>query len=87
MFFKLLIAKAITIYNDRLVGKIIDCINKNFTIISILTTFLSVESREKVSEIDDLCTFLLNLYGKFRGKEFIRAFMGSSKKSLELGIR
>ena len=31
--------------------------------------------------------FLLNLYGKFRGKEFVRAYMGSGKKSLELGIR
>ena len=30
--------------------------------------------------------FLLDLYGKFRGKEFVRAYMGSGKKSLELGI-
>ena len=31
--------------------------------------------------------FLLNLYDKFRGKEFVRAYMGSGKKSLVLGIR
>ena len=84
VFSKFLTTKAISIYGDGLVSKIIDCINKNFTTISILTTFLLVESRENVSEVDELRTFLLNLYGKFRGKEFIRAFMGSSKQSLEL---
>ena len=31
--------------------------------------------------------FLLNLYGKFRGKEFVREYMESGKKSLVLGIR
>ena len=40
-----------------------------------------------VREMDELRLFLLNLYGKFRGKEFVRAYMGSGKKSLELGIR
>ena len=77
LFSKLLTTKAISIYGNGLICKIIDCINKNFTIISILTTFLLVESRENVSEVDELRTFLLNLYGKFRGKEFIRVFMGS----------
>ena len=37
--------------------------------------------------MDELRLFLLKLYGKFRGKEFVRAYMGSGKKSLELGIR
>ena len=87
VFFNLLTAKAITIYDDELVGKIIDCINKNSTITFILTTFLPVESREKVSEVVEFRTFILNLYGKFRGKEFVRAFMGGSKRFLELGIR
>ena len=40
-----------------------------------------------MSEVVEFCTFILNLYGKFRGKEFVRAFVGSSKQSLELGIR
>ena len=75
------------IYGDGLVGKIIDCINKNSTITFILTTFLPVESREKVSEVVEFRTFILHLYGKFRGKEFVRAFMGGSKRFLELGIR
>ena len=47
----------------------------------------SVETREKVREIYILRLFLLNLYGKFRGKEFVREYMESGKKSLVLGIR
>ena len=35
VFSKLLTTKAISIYGDGLVGKIIDCINKNSTIIFI----------------------------------------------------
>ena len=49
--------KAISIYGDELVGKIIDCINTKFTIIFILSTLLPVESRKKVSEVDELRTF------------------------------
>ena len=49
--------KAISIYSDTLVGKIIDCINTQFTIIFILYTLLPVESRKKVSEVDELRTF------------------------------
>ena len=37
--------------------------------------------------MDELRLFLLKLYGKFRGKEFVRVYMGSGKKSLELRIR
>ena len=37
--------------------------------------------------MDELRLFLLNLHGKFRGKEFVRAYIGSGKKSLQLGIR
>ena len=37
--------------------------------------------------MDVLRRFLLNLYGKFRWKEFVRAYMRSRKKSLELGVR
>ena len=37
--------------------------------------------------MDELRLFSLNLYGTFRCKEFVRAYMGSGKKSLELGIR
>ena len=40
-----------------------------------------------MSEVVEFRTLILNLYGKFRGKEFVRAFMGISKQSLELEIR
>ena len=87
VFSKLLTIKAIFIYSDGLIGNIVHSINTNSTIIFILTTFLPVASREKVSEVVEFRTFILNLYGKFRGKEFVRAFMGSSKQFVELGIR
>ena len=87
VFSNLLTAKAITIYGDEIVGKIIDCLNNNSTVHTVVSGFFPVETREKVREMDELRLFLLNLYGKFRGKEFVRAYMGSGKKSLELGIR
>jgi len=87
VFSNLLTAKAITIYGDEIVGKIIDCLNNNSTVHTVVSGFFSVETREKVREMDELRLFLLKLYGKFRGKEFVRAYMGSGKKSLELGIR
>ena len=58
VFSKLLTTKAISIYGDGLVGKIVDCINKNSTIIFILTTFLPVESRERVSEVVEFRKFI-----------------------------
>ena len=54
---------------------------------TVVSGSFPVETREKVREMDELRLFLLKLYGKFRGKEFVRAYMGSGKKSLELGIR
>ena len=87
MFSNLLTAKAITTYGDEPVGKIIDCINSNSTVHTIVSSFFSVKTRENVREMDELRLFLLNLYGNFRCKEFVRAYMGSGKKSLELGIR
>ena len=87
VFSKLLITKNISICGDGLVGKIIDCINKNSTLIFILTNFLPVEPREKVSEVTELRTFLFSLCGEFRGKKVVRVFMKSSKHSLQLGIR
>ena len=87
LFSKLLITKTISICGDGLVGKFIDCINKKITLIFILTNFLPVEPREKVSEVAELRTFLSSLCGEFRGKKVVRVFMERSKHSLQLGIR
>ena len=36
--------------------------------------------------MDELRLFLLNLHGKFRGKEFVRAYMGSGENHFSLGF-
>ena len=47
VFSKLLITKTISICGDGLVGKIIDCINKNSTLIFILTNFYQLNREKK----------------------------------------
>ena len=85
MFSNIFTAKAITIYSDELVDKMIDYIHNNSTVYTIVSSFL-VETRKKVREMDELCLFLLNLHGKFRGKEFFRAYMGSGENHFSLGF-
>ena len=57
MFSNILIAKSITIYGDEIVGKIIDCLNNNSTVHTVVSGFFPVETREKVREMDEFRLF------------------------------
>ena len=57
IFSKLLTTKAISIYGDGLVGKIIECINKVSTMIYFYLLFVSVASKEKVSKLLNYALF------------------------------
>ena len=46
VFFNLLAAKVITIYGDELVGKIIDCINNNSTVHTVISSFFQLKQEK-----------------------------------------
>ena len=86
VFSKLLTVRAISIYGDGLVRKLLIVQRKILEWLLFYLLSLPVGLRKKVSEVAELSTFLINLYGKFRGKELVEAFMGSSTQSLELSF-
>ena len=56
VFASLLTAKAITIYGDELVGKIVDCLNNNSTVHTIVSSFFQLKQEKRYAKLMN-CVF------------------------------
>ena len=86
VFEKYLSKKSMVIHGESIVRSIINIVLLNKHVVDLFCEMMPGEREERPISLDVL-KFVLLVYGRFRGKEFVRKMMGSDKQSLEIGTR
>ena len=86
VFEKYLSKKSMVIHGESIVRSIINIVLLNKHVVDLFCEMMPGEREERPISLDVL-KFVLLVYGRFRGKQFVRKMMGSDKQSLEIGTR